>query len=76
MNTFQLRLIKKALGNSDSFAQNLRGALELVQGEYVLSATEKKTLLGFFDQIDSVKEVIGESTEFKDFTFHAWHLFL
>lgn len=71
MNTFQLRLIKKALGNSDSFAQNLRGALELVQGEYVLSATEKKTLLGFFDQIDSVKEVIGESTEFKDFTFHA-----
>lgn len=33
MNTFQLRLIKKSLGDSDSFVQNLRGALDLLQDE-------------------------------------------
>ena len=29
MNTFQLHLIRKALGDSNQFEQNLRGALEL-----------------------------------------------
>ena len=62
MNTFQLRLIKLALGDSGNFVQNLRGALELVQGEYGLSATEKKTLLGFFDQIDSINEEAERSS--------------
>lgn len=71
MNTFQLRLIKLALGDSGNFVQNLRGALELVQEEYGLSATEKKTLLGFFDQIDSINEEAERSSGFKDFTFHA-----
>lgn len=29
MNTFQLHLIRKALGDSNQFEQNLRGAFEL-----------------------------------------------
>lgn len=71
MNTFQLRLIKQALGDSDSFVQNLRGALELLQEENNLSPSQKKTVLGFFDQIDTIEFEDLQNEGFQDYTFRT-----
>lgn len=61
MNTFQLHLIRKALGDSNQFEQNLRGALELS-----LDSEDKAiaaSVLKFFQGIElqPVPKPTGES---------------
>lgn len=65
MNTFQLKLIKKSLGDSEKFAQNLRGALELSQDSFV----SKGRVLNLFRDLDSVEEPAQAADGFRDFSF-------
>ena len=61
MNTFQVGLIKRALGDSENFAQILQGALELSEDENALSKTDKSIVLGFFNQLDSFQLDAGQT---------------
>lgn len=71
MNTFQVGLIKKALGDSENFAQILQSALELSDDENALSKTDKSIVLGFFNQLDSFQLDVGQTVGFQDYTFKS-----
>lgn len=71
MNTFQVGLIKKALGDSENFAQILQSALELSNDENALSKTDKSIVLGFFNQLDSFQLDVGQTVGFQDYTFKS-----
>lgn len=68
MNTFQLGLIKKSLGDSEKFVQNLRGALDLSQD----ASASKEKVLNLFQDLDSVNnEERHPVDDFRDFTFKS-----
>lgn len=71
MNTFQVGLIKKALGDSDNFVQILQGALELSEDENALSKRDKSIVLGFFNQLDSFQLDARQTVGFQDYTFKS-----
>lgn len=71
MNTFQVGLIKRALGDSENFVQILQGALELSEDENALSKRDKSIVLGFFNQLDSYQLDAGQTIGFQDYTFKS-----